>query len=282
MISKGELRQKLGGVGPDSRVSGRRFGPGPRKELTATRPQQHCDAMKKDADTPSLAARSLIRACDRAVLSTAHAEDGWPYGSLVMAACDHRARPLLLISDLAEHTKNLAADRRGSLLFDGTMGLDNPLTGARVTVLGRFAPTRDEALVRRYVARHPDAEMYLGFADFHLYEMTVERAHIVAGFGAIHWIPAEKLLFDAAAPLAEAEADIVAHMNDDHAEAVGLYATRLLGLPEGDWAMTGIDPEGLDLRDGPLTGRIRFPAPVSDPQSAREALVALARKARAV
>ena len=239
--------------------------------------------MKKDAESPALVARSLIRACDRAVLATAHADDGWPYGSLVMAACDHLARPLLLISDLAEHTKNLAADRRGSLLFDGTAGLDSPLTGARVTVLGRFAPTGDETLVRRYVSRHPEAEMYLGFADFHLYEMTVERAHIVAGFGAIHWISADDLLYDAAdaAPLADAEADIVAHMNEDHADAVGLYATRLLGLPAGDWAMTGIDPEGLDLRHGPLTGRVRFPAPVRDPQSAREALVALAREARA-
>ena len=98
--------------------------------------------------SPENLSRDLIRSSDRAVLSTAMTGDGWPYGSLVMTACDHAARPLLLISDLAEHTKNLGADTRASLLFDGTAGLDSPLTGARVTVMGRLAPTEDAALTR--------------------------------------------------------------------------------------------------------------------------------------
>lgn len=232
---------------------------------------------------PSAIARGLIRQSDRAVLSTALAGEGWPYGSLVMAACDHRARPLLLISDLAVHTRNLSADSRASLLYDGTAGLDSPLTGARVTVLGRFTRTGDPALAARYVARHPDAEMYVQFADFHLYEMTVERAHIVAGFGAIHWISAEDLLFEpsSAAAIAAVEGDILNHMNDDHADAIRSYATGLLGLPDGGWVMTGIDPEGIDLRDGGTVARIGFPAPIGDASAARAALVALAKTARA-
>ena len=100
--------------------------------------------------SPETTSRRLIRACDRAVLSTALVGSGWPYGSLVMAACDHAARPLLLISDLAQHTKNLGADTRASLLFDGTVGMDNPLTGARVTVTGHLAPSEDSALIARY------------------------------------------------------------------------------------------------------------------------------------
>ena len=94
--------------------------------------------MKNDTKTnepaPGALSRRLIRACDRAVLSTSLVNTEWPYGSLVMTACDHGAKPILLISDLAEHTTNLATNNRASLLFDGTVGLDNPLTGARVTV----------------------------------------------------------------------------------------------------------------------------------------------------
>jgi putative heme iron utilization protein len=200
-----------------------------------------------------------------------------------MTACDQGGRPILLISGLAEHTRNLIADPRGSLLFDGTAGLDNPLTGARVTVLGRFTATQDPALRARYVARHPDAEMYLGFADFSLYEMEVERAHIVAGFGEIHWVPGDQLLFDTrpAAALADAESDIVAHMNADHGDALGLYATKLCGRAAGEWSMTGIDPEGADLRKGGETARLDFDDAVLDAESARAALVALVRRARA-
>lgn len=231
---------------------------------------------------PETTSRRLIRACDRAVLSTALVGSGWPYGSLVMTACDHAARPLLLISDLAEHTKNLGADARASLLFDGTAGLDNPLTGARVTVTGRLTPTEDAALVARYAGRHPDSEMYLGFADFHLYEMAVDRAHIVAGFGAIHWIDSAELLFatEGYESLAAAEADIVGHMNEDHGDAIALYATKLLGRDAGDWKMTGVDPEGIDLRDGGATARLDFDKPVIDAESARSILVRMVKAAR--
>ncbi|CAN0475298.1 unnamed protein product [Laminaria digitata] len=232
---------------------------------------------------PETRSRALIRSSDRAVLSTAMTGDGWPYGSLVMTACDHAARPLLLISELAEHTKNLAGDTRASLLFDGTAGLENALTGARVTVMGRLTPADDAALTARYVARHPDAEMYLGFADFKLFEMTVERAHIVAGFGAIHWIAAGDLLFDTSGheALAQAESDVVGHMNEDHADAIQLYATKLLGLDAGDWKMTGVDPEGVDLRDGGRIARLDFDAPVHDAESARSILVRMVKAARA-
>ena len=235
-----------------------------------------------EAASPAAISRGLIRRCDRAVLSTAMAGSGWPYGSLVMTACDQAARPLLLISDLAEHTKNLGADNRASLLFDGTAGLDNPLTGARVTVTGHLSPADDPALIARYTARHPDSEMYAGFADFNLYAMTVDRAHIVAGFGAIHWVEPEDLLFATGGfeDLAAAEAGVVGHMNEDHADAIALYATKLLGREPGDWRMTGIDPEGIDLRDGGATARLDFETPVRDADAARGVLVRLVKAAR--
>ncbi|HWG78172.1 MAG TPA: DUF2470 domain-containing protein [Stellaceae bacterium] len=230
------------------------------------------------AGSPAATARRLMRSLDRATLATS--QDGWPYASLVLAAVDHDASPLLLLSDLAEHSKNLKRDARASLLFDGTAGRDDPLTGARVTVLGEARPVNDARLLARFTGRHPSAAGYAGFADFHLYRLDIARAHLVAGFGRIHSITAQALQSPAAPALAAAESDILAHMNDDHAEAIELYASRLAGGSGSGWRMTGIDPEGIDLRRGGAVARLDFPAPVGDAEGARAALVRLARQAR--
>lgn len=225
------------------------------------------------------AARRLLRGLDRATLATSLG--GWPYASLVLVACDHDATPLLLLSRLAQHTQNLAGDPRVSLLLDGTAGLDDPLTGPRLTVQGRAEPSGEERLRRRFLARHPSAELYAGFADFAIYRVAVERAHLVAGFGRIHWIDAGELLSGIeAAALAEAEPEILAHMNDEHRDAVELYAVRLLGRSGGGWHITGIDPEGIDLRRGGEVARLDFERPVCDAKDARAALVRLAKEAR--
>jgi putative heme iron utilization protein len=240
------------------------------------------------SDDPSRAVRDLVRREDRAALATA-LPDGtggmWPYVSLVLVAIDHDLSPVLLLSDLAEHARAIGSDARVSLLFDGTAGLDQPLTGPRVSLLGRALRTDDERLKRRFLARHPDAEMYAAFADFKLYRVTVARAHLVGGFGRIRWLSDEELLpaglRTAGEALAEAEPDILAHMNADHAEAVRLYATRLLGRPDGDWRMTGIDAEGVDLRRRGEVARLAFASPLAVAGEARAALVALAARARA-
>jgi putative heme iron utilization protein len=205
----------------------------------------------------------------------------WPYVSLVLVAADHDLSPILLLSDLAEHTKAIAADGRVSLLFDGTQGLEQPLTGPRVTLVGRAARTDDERLGRRFLARHPDAGMYAGFRDFNFYRVAVERAHLVAGFGKIHWLRAAELAVPSPAGLTESEEAIVSHMNEDHADAVQLYAGKLLGLAGGDWRMTGIDAEGIDLRQAGRVARLAFDAPLSAASDARKMLVTLVGKARA-
>ena len=167
-----------------------------------------------------------------------------------------------------------------SLLCDGTAGRDDPLTGPRVTVLGEFATTGDRRLLSRFTERHPSAAAYAGFGDFHLYRLTVRRAHLVAGFGRIEAIAGEALLFPASPALAGAEDEILRHMAAEHADAINLYANRLLGLPGSDWRLTGIDPEGIDLRRGGRVERLDFETPVSDASAARVALVRLANLAR--
>lgn len=235
-------------------------------------------------------ARTLMRSLDRATLASAlpgalavPQEDvaHWPYASLVLVAVDHDLSPLLLLSTLAEHSKAIAAEPAVSLLFDGTAGLAQPLTGPRLTVLGRARRTDDPQARRRFLARHPDAAMYADFGDFHFYRVAMARAHLVGGFGRIRWIETAELSEGPPpAALIAAEADIVGHMNDDHADAIQLYATRLLGRSGEGWRMTGIDSTGCDLRREGEVARLAFPAAVHDAETARATLVTLVRQAR--
>jgi len=209
------------------------------------------------------------------------------YVSLVAVASDHDASPLLLLSDLAQHSRNIAADARVSLLFDGdARAAADPLAEPRLSLLGDATRSDDKRQLARFVARHPSAAAYAGFGDFHLYRVTIGRGHLVAGFGRISWIEPDELRFagDTRA-LAEAEAGIIAHMNNDHADAIALYATRLLHLTGAGWRMIGIDPEGIDLRGDSDTARLDFAdyalLPLRDAGSARQALVALVAAARA-
>jgi hypothetical protein len=226
--------------------------------------------------------RGLMRNSDRASLATI-AGDGSPYASLVLLALDHDASPLLLLSDLAEHSRNIAGDTRISLLIDGTAGLEAPLTGSRASLTGTVAPLEDERLMARFVNRHPSAAAYAGFGDFRLHRMDLARAHLVAGFGRIRWIEGSDILLTGdSRPLAKAEESIIDHMNSDHAEAVNRIARRLINDGPGEgWQMTGIDPEGADFRRGGAIARAVFRVLIWDAGAARSELVHLARAERA-
>ena len=229
-------------------------------------------------DDPARIGRRLLRRQQRGTLATSMR--GAPYASLVLIAADLDASPLLLLSDLAQHSRNIGFDPRVSLLFDGTAGYRDPLTGPRLTVIGQARAVEDPRRLARFTAHHPASAVYSGFADFRLYRVAVERGHLVAGFGRIHWIEGRDLLFVAdAAALAAAEVEILRHMNEHHADAVANYARGLLGQG-ADWRIVGIDPEGADLQRDGETARLDFPAPVLTPEAARAALVELAQKAR--
>lgn len=243
--------------------------------------------MTAASESPETISRGLIRQLDRGVLSTSYrgggnGADGQAYGSLVLYACDHAAQPLLLISDLADHTQNIHANPSCSLLLDGTAGLVEPLTGPRVTLMGSVEKVEDDGLLKRFIARHPGSEFYAGFGDFHLFRMSVDRAHLVAGFGRIHWMDGADVTVDTgtAADLVSQEADVVQHMNEDHSDAVGLYANGVLELPGVGWKLTGVDPEGADLRRDGTVARLPFDKPVHDAETARVELVRLVKRAR--
>jgi len=231
------------------------------------------------------AARQVLRLTVTGSLATLRPGDGAPFVSLVTVATTPAGEPILLLSQLAVHTQNLAADGRASLLLiaPGGEGGD-PLAGARLTLTGSVGPAdADPELRRRFLARHPESAGYAGFADFGFYRFAVDGGHLVAGFGRIVSLtPAEILSeMDDAGELLAAESGALEHMNADHADAIALYATRLLGRPAGDWRMTGIDPDGADLRSGDDVARLDFPSRITGAGALRRTLADLAGQARA-
>ena len=236
---------------------------------------------------PKTLAKSLLRSIRAGTLATLDRNTGHPFASLVNIATDADGAPVILVSRLSTHTANIEVDGRASVLLAQT-GKGDPLAHPRLTVLGtmqRFA--RDDAdeprVRRRFLARHPKSELYAGFGDFAFWRMAMASAHLNGGFARAADLTAADVRTDLgdAVDLVAAEADAIAHMNADHAEACRIYATKLLGEPDGAWRMTGIDPDGADLALNDRTARLAFPQRVTDPGQLRQVLVALAGQARA-
>jgi putative heme iron utilization protein len=235
------------------------------------------------------AGRRLMRTAVKGALGTIDHETGHPYASLVLVATEPDGTPVLLLSTLARHTKNLGKDPRASLLLDGTGDRGEPLTGDRLTLIGEARPGSSPTALRRFISRHPSAGDYAGFGDFSVYTLRVSGGHFIGGFGRIFTIEAPALLTDTqgAQSLVDAEPDIIAHMNADHSDAVALYATGLAGCAAGDpatpasWRMSGIDPDGADLLQCTNAARIEFPNRIGSPGEARQTLVELVQQARA-
>jgi putative heme iron utilization protein len=241
--------------------------------------------MQETADfSAARLARSLLRRSRQGALATLTPDSGDPYCSLVNVASDCDGSPILLISRLALHTRNILADSRVSLMLDERAEGD-PLEGARIMLGGRAeqAGDADEAVLRRrYLNAHPSAEAFVNFKDFSFFKIRPMSAHLVAGFGRIVDLNPEQFLTDIsdADALREAEQSAVEHMNADHREAMNLYATRLLGAEEADWRCTGCDPDGIDMQAGAQTLRLDFPERIVTPAALRKVLKELAEKAR--
>lgn len=232
----------------------------------------------------TIQARIVLRSRRSAALATAlTTEDGWPYASLVTVACDIDGSPILLLSALSDHTRNLDQDARASLLLEDASRRANPQTGPRLTLLGRIVPDTEPRLRRRFLARHPGAALYADFSDFRIFRMEVERAYWVGGFGQARWLDAEAILADADASraLAEAEPGVLQDMNDQHAHLIDRFANRLLGRGGSGWRMIAVDPEGCDLVRGTGYARLAFPHIARGGSEVREILADFDRTASA-
>ena len=225
-------------------------------------------------------ARLFVRQHQNGVLSTLSKRlGGFPFGSVSPYVLDHEGHPVILISTLAEHTKNIEADPRVSLIVHPCTG-DMQASG-RVTMVARAEPLPDKAAFgARYLRYLPQAEGYFAMHDFHFYRLRVEDVRFIGGFGKIHWIRPERYAPPSSPALAEAEDGILAHMNADHAHNLREYCRHVHGVEVLDAAMVGIDCDGFDVRADGHVLRFTFAATVRDAASARAALVELAKQAR--
>jgi heme iron utilization protein len=235
--------------------------------------------------------RTLASQAVSATLSTIAREPlGFPYGSLVTVAVDSLGRPLLLLSDLAEHTTNLKAQAEASVLMTEPLGgHDQPLALGRVTILGpcnKVVAIERDGVREAFLKQQPSAAYYVDFQDFAFYRVEPVALRYVGGFGRMSWVSAEEYRAAEPDPLAPDAMGILKHMNDDHADAVLAYARGLAGIAEATSAtMTAVDRYGFEIAvataKGPRASRLEFDTVVATPGDARQALVAMVKRARA-
>jgi putative heme iron utilization protein len=227
-------------------------------------------------------AKKLLREGRSGALASLMRGSKDPYCSLVNVATTADGSPVLYISKMAIHTRNLIDDPRVSLMLDERAPGD-PLEGGRVMLMGTAVATDDADVQRRYFDRQPEAKQFAQFHDFGFYKIELKGARLVAGFGRIVNLKQEDLLTKVAdaAKVVAGEADILTHLNEDHAHTCRLYATKLLGAADGEWRFAGCDPEGLELQLGHKALRLTFPQRVRTPGAMRKMLIKLAGEARA-
>ena len=224
-------------------------------------------------ESPAWAARKLLRAARSGTLATA--TDGQPFASLITPATAPDGSILVLLSDLSEHTRHLRTDPRCAIMVTGTPDGPNAQTAPRITTTG--LAEIDPAYKPRWVAIHPYAAFYADFGDFNLWRITPKAGLFVGGFARAHRLRQTDLLIEAPT-ITQAEPGIVAHMNDDHPDALAAIGT-LHGL-QPPIRMIAVDPDGFDIAAADTVRRIHWTAPVTTPDAIRTALIAFAGAAR--
>ncbi|HWI71778.1 MAG TPA: DUF2470 domain-containing protein, partial [Baekduia sp.] len=220
-------------------------------------------------------ARTLVAQSNVATLATL-SDDGGPWASLVSYAALDDGSPVLFVSTLAEHGRNVDRDPRASLVVAETQRGSDPLAHGRVTLAGRVVrPTGDQEPIARaaYLASVPTAAYYQEFGDFSLYVLQVERVRWVGGYGRMDSADADAYANAQADPVGNALGAIT-HLNDDHADALLVMAQALGGYPDATAARcTAADRYGLDLTvdtpRGTAPARVGFAEPVTDPAGLR-------------
>ena len=255
--------------------------------------RQHAAPASESAAVPEppLAerARTLVYLGRTGSLSThSRKHPGFPFGSVMPYAIDEQGRPLFLISSMAMHTQNLQGDSRASLLIaQECTGGDDPLAGARATLLGPVARLDAEqagAVRQLYLARYEQARYWVDFEDFRFYRMEPVGIYFIGGFGVMGWVSPDEYAAAEPDPLADSVGGILQHMNADHKEALVLVA-RAAGHPEVEQAtMTAIDRLGVHLRlqsgERVHGARVGFPREVRSTAEVRTVLVQMVHNAR--
>jgi putative heme iron utilization protein len=221
------------------------------------------------------AARRLLLQESHGVLST-HSIDvpGYPFGSVTPYCVDSKCRPVIYISHIAQHTKNIVADPRVSLTVLESNDVCNDVQAqGRLTCLADAVPVgeHESDLRERYFRYFPSARQYEQTHDFAFFRLELVRVRFIGGFGRIYWVEVAEFMLPNPFSATQ-ETRMIQHMNDDHSDALKRYA-------EGQSAvMTGIDGEGFDVLTAAGKMRCSFDTPIRNMEEARQALVAMARR----
>jgi heme iron utilization protein len=233
-------------------------------------------------------ARTLLYLGRTGTLSTlSRKQQGFPFGSVMPYALDENGSPAFLISTMAMHTQNLQVDPRSSLLVTQPDASGDPLGASRVTLLGNVLPIPKPEIAEArnlYLARYANSKNWVDFEDFSFYRMDVMDVYYVGGFGVMGWVSSEEYYHGKPDPLADVAADIIQHMNTDHAEALKLLARAIAGIESEGAEITSVDRLGFQVRlktsNGPRGARIAFPKEVGSPAEARRVLIDMVAQAR--
>jgi putative heme iron utilization protein len=223
------------------------------------------------------AARQMLRSHRYGALCTLSKKfNGHPFGSIVPYLVDHDGSLLILISFLAEHTRNIQFDPRVSLV---THSQDSPdiQSQGRITLVGEAQPVADRVQIgKRYLRYFPESQNLLTMDDFSFYRIVPHTLRFIGGFGKIHWVSAGSYLMPSY-PLTKQEDDVVTHMNADHRDPLRHYWKSFHQDAALTVEMLGIDCDGFDLHADSKILRVDFAEEVLDAQQARRALVAMAQ-----
>ena len=237
--------------------------------------------MERKLEVASHEARKLLLNEYHGILST-HSKDvsGYPFGSVMPYCLGEDGQPVILISRIAQHTRNIEADNRVSLIVTES-GVDDVHTGARLTWMGEVEKLEpDQDLEERYYSFFPSSRNYHRTHDFDFYRINLVRGRFIGGFGKIYWVDND-ILKKPNPFYGKTEQGMVNHMNEDHVQAMVKYCQSAGVNLHSDVspAMAGIDSEGMHLRIRDKVVRIPFPAAVNEPVAVRKTLVEMAKVA---
>lgn len=231
-------------------------------------------------------ARTQVARARYGTLCTLDRDDGTPYGSFVELLPRDDGSIVLLLSSLAEHTRNASVDPRVSVVVGDAYRSPYPQMSARVTLLGTLQRLeRTDALRSEYLAIHPRAAAWIDFNDFAFFGLTPSRLRFIAGFGRMNWPAADDYLQSQPDMMAASADGVISHMNDDHRHnLVDMVRAFAQQSAASDAVMIGLDHLGFDVvaitDDQPHEVRIPFDEPLQHPREVRKAMVALAQRAK--
>ena len=250
--------------------------------------------------------KQLIRSSSRGYLSThfdpnnfgvkkINAKEIFPYSTFTLTAFDYDISPIVLLSNLSEHTTNINKNSLVSLMLceeqklyhffpkfkNSSFNYEDPMSRPRITLVGNLKKTKDEKDKRRFISRHPASRLYSGFTDMNFYKMKIIGAHLIGGFASVKWFKKKDLITKETLGFNDSEENIIKHMNDCHQNSLNLYSTKLIksDKKKKNWRIVGIDPEGFDLRNKDTLARYCFEESIADVKKLRGLFVSLHKKA---